>query len=305
MSVAPEHPLESLLRMDRIPHIWCPGCGIGTALNCFMKALEKAEIDPDQVAIVSGIGCSGRVAGYVKFDSFHTTHGRAVPFATGLKLANPDLTVVVFSGDGDIFAIGGNHFIHAARRNVPITVFCVNNCIYGMTGGQVAPTTPVGAISSTSPYGCLEPPFNLPHLAESCGAVYVARWALPHIRELTDSMAEALTKKGFSFIEIVAPCPTIYARYNRLGTGADMVKQYKETSRIEDGAETKNIPLEPGGEMVLGKFVDKEKPSYLELVNEQLTKALGPKYHKLSKPHARSLQRVDRVQNPGHGEDSD
>ena len=138
----PEHPLEQFLRTDRIPHIWCSGCGIGIAVTCFMEALEEAGTDPDKVVVVSGIGCSGRIAGYVKFDSFHTTHGRAIPFATGVKLANPELTVIVFSGDGDLFAIGGNHFIHAARRNVDIKVFCVNNFIYGMTGGQAAPTTP-------------------------------------------------------------------------------------------------------------------------------------------------------------------
>ncbi|UCE42661.1 MAG: 2-oxoacid:ferredoxin oxidoreductase subunit beta, partial [Candidatus Aminicenantes bacterium] len=148
-----ESPSEKFLRMDRIPHIWCPGCGIGTVVTSFNEALKKSKIDLDQVSVVSGIGCTGRVAGYVKLDSFHTTHGRAVPFATGLKLANPDLKVVVFSGDGDIFGIGGNHFIHAARRNMDITIICVNNFNYAMTGGQVAATTPIDANASTAPYG--------------------------------------------------------------------------------------------------------------------------------------------------------
>ncbi|MBC8425005.1 2-oxoacid:ferredoxin oxidoreductase subunit beta, partial [bacterium] len=148
-----EHPQAHLLRTDRFPHIWCPTCGIGTVLKCFIDAIDRAKMDYDKMAIVSGIGCTGRVAGYVKLDSYHTTHGRAIPFATGLKLANRDLKVVVFSGDGDLSAIGGNHLIHAARRNMDITVVCVNNFIYGMTGGQAAPTTPSPANTSTTPHG--------------------------------------------------------------------------------------------------------------------------------------------------------
>lgn len=267
-----EHPLEHLFRTDRMPHIWCPGCGIGTAVTCFMKALDEADIDHDKVVVVSGIGCTGRVAGYVRFDSFHTTHGRAVPLATGVKLANPDLTVVVFSGDGDLFAIGGNHFIHSARRNVDIKVFCINNFIYGMTGGQVAPTTPLGARTSTSPYGCFEPPFNLPYLAESSGAVYVARWTPLHIRRMTHSMAEAINKNGFSFIEVVTPCPTVYSRYNRLGDGLEMIKFYEENCRIENGADTKQVQLEPIKPFVVGKFVDIEKPTFLDYQQAQVAK---------------------------------
>ena len=165
-----KNPMEEFLRMDRIPHIWCPGCGIGTVVTSFAEALKKSGLDLNKVAIVSGIGCTGRVAGYVKLDSFHSTHGRAVPFATGLKLGNPELKLVVFSGDGDIFGIGGNHFIHAARRNMDIVIICVNNFNYAMTGGQVAATTPIQANLSTAPYGNFEYPFNLPYLAEACGA---------------------------------------------------------------------------------------------------------------------------------------
>jgi len=265
----PDHPLEKYLRMDRIPHIWCSSCGIGTIVTCFIKAIEDAGIDPDKLVVVSGIGCSGRVAGYVNFDSFHTTHGRAIPYATGVKLANPELTVVVISGDGDLFSIGGNHFIHAARRNVDINVFCINNFIYGMTGGQAAPTTPLGARTSTSPYGCFEPPFNLPYLAESSGALYVARWTPIHLRRMTASMTEALTKRGFSFIEIISQCPTVFARYNRLGEGSDVMKYYHDKSRIENGANTKNIPLDIGSEIVVGKFVDIEKPTFLDYQKHQ------------------------------------
>ena len=178
------NPVEPFLRMDRMPHIWCPGCGIGTTVNCFARALLESEDRSDKsLALVSGIGCTGRVAGYVKLDSFHTTHGRAIPFATGLKLANPELQVVVYSGDGDLFAIGGNHLIHAARRNMDIKVICVNNLTYAMTGGQTAPTTPGQVITSTSPYGVFEPSFNLPQLVEAAGAVL--RGALDHVPRQT------------------------------------------------------------------------------------------------------------------------
>jgi len=274
----PMNPVETYLRMDRMPHIWCPGCGIGTTVNCFAQALSGSGADLDKVAIVSGIGCSGRVAGYLNLDSFHTTHGRAIPFATGLKLARPELKVVVYSGDGDLTAIGGNHFIHAARRNVDMTVILINNFVYGMTGGQVAPTTPLTATASTAPYGNFEQAFNLPYLAESCGAVYVARWTAYHVRHLAKAMKEAFAKKGFSFIEVLAPCPTLYSRRNKLGDGLDQMKYYKEQSEIKHGADTKTIPLEFQGKIILGKFVDRERPTYLETMNEYYAKRLGDAY---------------------------
>lgn len=274
----PTNTVESFLRMDRMPHIWCPGCGIGTTVNCFAHALETSGLDLTKVAVVSGIGCTGRVAGYVNLDSFHTTHGRAIPFATGLKLANPELKVVVYSGDGDLTAIGGNHFIHAARRNVDMTVILVNNFIYGMTGGQVAPTTPMTATASTTPYGNYEQSFNLPYLAESCGAVYVARWTAYHVRHLTKAIKEALAKKGFSFIEVLAPCPTLYSRRNKLGDGLDQMIYYKENSEIRHGADTKTIPLEFQGKIVVGKFVDTERPTYLQTMNTFYKERLGDAY---------------------------
>jgi 2-oxoglutarate ferredoxin oxidoreductase subunit beta len=274
----PTNTVEDFLRIERLPHIWCPGCGIGTTVNCFAHALEASGLDLKKVAIVSGIGCTGRVAGYMKLDSFHTTHGRAIPFATGLKLANPELKVVVYSGDGDLTAIGGNHFIHAARRNVNMTVILINNFIYGMTGGQVAPTTPIGATASTAPYGNFEEPFNLPYLAESCGAVYVARWTSFHVRHATKAIKDALLKKGFSFVEIMAPCPTLYSRRNRLGDGLDQMKFYRDNSEIQNGADTKTVGLSFQGKIVVGKFVDKEKPTYLESMNAFYAQKLGDQF---------------------------
>ncbi|MCD6481279.1 MAG: 2-oxoacid:ferredoxin oxidoreductase subunit beta [Thermoplasmata archaeon] len=270
---AKHHPMDKYLRADRIPHIWCPGCGLGTALNCFLYALEELNIDPDNLAVVSGIGCTGRIAGYLNVDSYHTTHGRAIPFATGLKLAKPDMKVVVFSGDGDLFAIGGNHFIHAARRNMDMTVLCVNNYNYGMTGGQLAPTTPMEARTTTSPYGNLEHPFNLCHVAAASGAVYVARWTTLHVRRLKESIKEALNKKGFSFVEILSPCPTAYGRRNRSPTGLDMMKYYQEHSVIKHGIDPSEADIEIGGDIIVGKFVDIEKPTFNEMVKELIEKA--------------------------------
>jgi len=272
------NPVMPYLRQERIPHIWCPSCGIGTTVNCFTRALTESGMDLDQIAVVSGIGCTGRVAGYLNLDSFHTTHGRAIPFATGLKLANPKLKVVVYSGDGDLTAIGGNHFMHAARRNMDLMVVCVNNFTYGMTGGQVAPTTPVGAIASTSPYGCFEHPFNLPFLAESSGAVYVARWTSFHVRHIAHSMVEAIQKKGFSFIEILAPCPTLYQRRNKMGDGLETMKFYKQRSIIKNGARTHEVDINLQGEIVVGKFVDIERPTLQQTMDQQLRQKLRDQY---------------------------
>jgi 2-oxoglutarate ferredoxin oxidoreductase subunit beta len=271
------NPIECYLRVDRIPHIWCAGCGIGPATGCFLRAIDRAELNPDKVAVVSGIGCTGRVAGYVNLDSFHTTHGRALPFATGLKLANPELNVVVFSGDGDIAAIGGNHLIHSARRNIDMTVICVNNFNYGMTGGQMGPTTPLEARSTTSPYGNFEYPFNLPYLVTASGATYVARWTVLHLRELERSIAEALTKPGFSFIEVLSPCPVVYGRQNKLPRGLDEMHNYQERSIIRDGADPKDVELSLNGPIVVGKFVDIERPTLWDCYQQMLIRARKPK----------------------------
>ncbi len=269
------HHMDAYLREDRMPHIWCPGCGLGIILHCFMRGLLKSGLSLDKVVVVSGIGCTGRVAGYVKLDSFHTTHGRAIPFATGLKLANPELKVVVFSGDGDLIAIGGNHFIHAARRNMDMTVICVNNFNYGMTGGQLGPTTPLGARTSTSPYGNPEPPFNVPYLATASGAVYVARWTAMHVRWLEKAVGEALLKRGYSVVEAISPCPTVYGRMNRQPSGLDQMKYYRENSVIKQGAEPRDVDISLGGKIVVGKFVDIERPTFSDLQEQVLRDAFG------------------------------
>jgi 2-oxoglutarate ferredoxin oxidoreductase subunit beta len=272
------NPVEPFLRMDRMPHIWCPACGIGTTVNCFTRALEESKANLDKVAVVSGIGCTGRVAGYANLDSFHTTHGRAIPFATGLKLANPELQVVVYSGDGDLFAIGGNHFIHAARRNMDLKVICVNNLTYAMTGGQTGPATPGQTISATSPYGVFEPSFNLVQLAEAAGAAYVARWTTFHVKQLARAMGEILNKKGFCFIEVLSPCPTLYQRRNKMGDGLDAMKFYKQVSKTRNGASTAEAALTKAGEIIVGKFVDRDRPDYFELLKHQMTESLGDRY---------------------------
>ena len=274
-TVPVHNPVDDFLRMDRIPHIWCPGCGIGTSVNSFARALVDAQVDIKNLSIVSGIGCTGRVAGYVNLDSFHTTHGRALPFATGLKLANPKLNVVVYSGDGDLFAIGGNHLIHAARRNVDLKVICVNNLIYAMTGGQTAPTTPREVVTSTNPHGTFDYSFNLPYLVEAAGAVYVARWTTFHVRQMARAIEEMFSKKGFCFLEVISPCPTLYQRRNKMGDGLETMIFYKEHSKVKNGCPTSEVALSKGGDIIVGKFVDRERFDYRDLMREQLQETLG------------------------------
>jgi 2-oxoglutarate ferredoxin oxidoreductase subunit beta len=263
------HPLSKYLREAMMPHIWCSGCGNGIILNCFVQAVDELQIDLKKLVVVSGIGCIGRAAGYINTDSFHTTHGRPIAFATGVKLANPDLEVVVISGDGDLFAIGGNHFIHAARRNIGIKVICANNFNYGMTGGQQGPTTLLEAFTTTTPYGNIEHPFNLVHLAAASGATYVARWTTLHVRRLTQSIKKMLQKEGFNFIEVVSPCPEIFGRRNRMRTGLQMMEWFKKASIIEHFSDPAKADITPE-RIVVGEFVDIEKPCYEKLLYDKM-----------------------------------
>ena len=275
---AEHHPMEDFLRMDRMPHIWCSTCGLGTVLTAFIAAAEESTIPREDLIVVSGIGCTGRAAGYLKYDSFHTTHGRAIPYATGLKVANPRLKVCLISGDGDLVSIGGNHLIHAARRNMDLTVICVNNFNYAMTGGQAAPTTPQGAFATTTPYGAFERPFNIPFLVDSCGATYVARWTALHVRQLTIAIKEAMLHRGFSFIEVISPCPTVYARRNRLGTGLDLMKFYHDHSITKNFANTRECDIKFQQDIIVGKFVQRDEPTYLDMMEAQMKKTLGAKF---------------------------
>jgi len=273
-----KHSYEEYLRMERIPHMWCPGCGIGTLASCFIAGIKKLDVPREKIAIVSGIGCTGRIAGYLNLDSFHTTHGRAIPFATGLKLANPELHVVVIAGDGDLSSIGGNHLIHASRRNIDITVILNDNLIYGMTGGQVAPTTPRGARASTMPFGNYDPVFNIPKLLEAAGASFVARWTAFHVRQLSKSIQEAIQKRGFSLVEVVSPCTTLYARRNKLGEGIDLMKFYKSNTKVDHKANLDDLTIEYQKQIICGKFVDREAPSYIDRYNEHMTEMFGKKF---------------------------
>jgi len=251
------------LREDRLPHIYCSGCGNGTVINCTLAAVDEVGWRRDETVFLSGIGCSSRAPGYINTDSLHTTHGRALAFATGVKLARPDLKVVVFTGDGDLAAIGGNHFIHACRRNVDMTVVCMNNQIYGMTGGQGSPTTPPGAISTTTPYGASEPAFDLADLAIAAGANYVARWTSYHVTELTKAIATGLQTPGLAFIEVRTQCPTNYGRSNRLREASDMIEYLRSHAMLVQKYErliAEGKPI-PEGTFTIGELVRRNRPA--------------------------------------------
>lgn len=266
VKIVDRHPLDEIIRSDRMPHIWCPGCGIGIVMRCYAQAILESEISQDKQVVVSGIGCSGRVAGYMNIDSYHTTHGRAIPFATGIKLANPELMVTVFSGDGDLAAIGGNHLIHAARRNVDIKVICVNNFNYGMTGGQVGPTTPQGARGTTAPYGNPELPFNLPYLMAACGANYLSRWTTVHPRQVKNDILCTFAKPGFTFIEVLSPCPVGFGKSNSIEDGLKEMELYRHRCVVfNDGdvrAEELGIDLREDQPIFVGNFIDQDRPAY-------------------------------------------
>ncbi len=252
---------EQYLRQDLFPHLLCKGCGHGIALKAILRAIDRVKLPRDRIAVVSGIGCSGRLSGYMDFCTMHTTHGRPLAFATGLKLARPELSVIVITGDGDSLAIGGNHLIHAARRNIGLTCLPLNNGIYGMTGGQVAPTTPEERFATTTPYGNIDPTFDPYRLVEAAGASYVARGTVYHAANLEKLIAGGLQNNGFSFVEVLTTCPEINGRRNRLGTAAEMVLALREMTVSQQRAKTMG-PEALEGKIVTGLLHHSPRPEY-------------------------------------------
>ncbi|MBE3066648.1 MAG: 2-oxoacid:ferredoxin oxidoreductase subunit beta, partial [Chloroflexi bacterium] len=265
--------LQKLRKNKKFPTIWCSGCGIGIVMGALIRAIDHLGLDNDKVALVAGIGCTARMPVYMDFNTLHTTHGRALAFATGLKIARPDMKVIAIMGDGDALAIGGNHFIHAARRNMGITALVVNNAIYGMTGGQYSPTTPLGGRATTAPYGNIEPPFPVCELAIAAGASYVARSTVYHALELDKFLAEAIAKDGFSLVEAVSYCHTTFGRLNKLGTAADMMRSLKDNT-IAKSALDRLPPEEQAAntKIVRGKFIDIERPQYTQVYANLITR---------------------------------
>ncbi len=249
------------LRTSRFPHIWCPGCGNGIVTKALLRAVDHGGLERDRVAVVSGIGCSGRLTVYVDFDTLHTTHGRALAFATGLKLARPELTVIVITGDGDGLAIGGNHMIHAARRNLDLTCVLFNNQTYGMTGGQAAPTTAPSRLTTTSPDGNIEPAFDACELARAAGASFVARGSTVHAAGLETLLAQAIAHRGFALVEVLTDCPELFGRHNKLGDGARMLLAQKDVTVPESKARRMS-PEALEGKTVIGLLHRAERPEF-------------------------------------------
>jgi 2-oxoglutarate ferredoxin oxidoreductase subunit beta len=268
--------LQKLRKNKKFPTIWCSGCGIGVVMGALIRAIDHLGLKNDEVALVAGIGCTARMPIYLDFNTLHTTHGRALAFATGLKIARPDMKVIAIMGDGDALAIGGNHFIHAARRNIGITAIVVNNSIYGMTGGQYSPTTPIGGRATTAPYGNIEPPLPICDLAAAAGATYVARSTVYHALELDKFISEAIAKDGFSLVEAVSYCHTTYGRLNKLGTAADMMRALKDDS-ISQTAYANLSPEEKANntKILRGNFVNIERLQYVAAYSNLITRVQG------------------------------
>ncbi len=263
------------LRQHRLPHIWCAGCGNGIVTKALIRAIHKLGLPKDDVVMVSGIGCSSRTPGYLDFNTLHTTHGRAIAFSTGVKVYKPELNVIIVSGDGDAVAIGGNHFIHACRRNIDMTVVVYNNEIYGMTGGQNSPTTPQQARTTSMPYGNIDSPFDIVNLALGAGATFVARTTVAHPVQMENFIKKGIENKGFSVIEVAADCPTAFGRKNNLRTPVAQLLDYKERS-VKLGKAEKMTKEELVGKIITGIFRDETRPEFTACYSE-LVKKLAEK----------------------------
>jgi len=250
--------MSGYIRERFFPHMWCAGCGHGIVLNSLLRAVDQLGLSKNEIVMVSGIGCSSRISGYVDFHTLHTIHGRALAFATGVKMGRPELNIIVPMGDGDALSIGGNHFIHAARRNIDITAIIMNNRIYGMTGGQFSPLSGYGTLATTAPYTNIDHDFDPVALSESAGASFVARTTTYHVKQMTDIFKDAILHEGFSVVEVLSQCPTYFGRKNRLGGSVEMMEFYKrQTTPIGSKAKAKNPDL-----IERGIFIQKEMPEY-------------------------------------------
>lgn len=262
--------LKDYIRQRFFPHMWCQGCGHGIVLNGLIRAVEELGMRKNDIVIVSGIGCSSRISGYVDFHSLHTLHGRALAFGTGVKLSKPELKVIVPMGDGDALAIGGNHFIHAARRNIAMTAIVMNNRIYGMTGGQYSPLSGYGIGATTAPYGNIDHDFDVVKLAEAAGATFVARTTTYHAKQMKDLLKEAFVHDGFAVVEILSQCPTYFGRKNKIGDGPEMLRWFKEnTTPVGSEAKQRNPAL-----FERGAFVKVEKPEYCREYDKLIAKVM-------------------------------
>ncbi len=268
--------VDNYIRESALPHIWCPGCGNGVLVRDVVQAIDNLKLDKDKVCIVSGIGCSSRAAGYMDFNTIHTTHGRAIAFATGVKHAKPELTVIVLTGDGDCSAIGGNHLIHAARRNIDLTVVVFNNNIYGMTGGQYSPTTPTGDFGMTAPYGNIDRDFDIPALARAAGATYTARGSVYHAPQTIKLIEKAIQNKGFSLVDCVTDCPTYYGRKNKKGGPVEMLTWQKEHA-VTAAAARKLDPEALQDKFILGELHSETQPEFTEQYQKIIDRLAGEK----------------------------
>ncbi len=268
--------IEKYLRQSALPHIWCPGCGNGILLAAILRAIDKLQMDQKKTVIVSGIGCSSRASGYMNFNTVHTAHGRALTFATGIKLANPELNVLVITGDGDCTAIGGNHFIHAARRNIDLTTIIFNNSIYGMTGGQYSPLTPIASKATTAPFGHIERPFDVAALATASGATYVARGTAYHANLLTDLIVKGIENKGFSVIDAITQCPISFGRKNKMGSAAKML-EWQRDNAVPVQAAAKMSPEDLTAKFLIGELHHSSAPEYTAEYDKLIARVQGKK----------------------------
>jgi 2-oxoglutarate ferredoxin oxidoreductase subunit beta len=263
--------VKDYIRQRFFPHLWCAGCGHGIVLNGLIRAVERLGMSRNEMVMVSGIGCSSRISGYMDFHTLHTIHGRALAFATGVKLSKPELNVIVPMGDGDALAIGGNHFIHACRRNIDMTAIVMNNRIYGMTGGQYSPLSGPGIMATTAPYSNIDQGFDVVEMARAAGATFVARTTTYHVQQMSEIIQAAILHEGFSVVEVMCQCPTYFGRKNKQGDAVDMMKRMKEqTTPIGSKAKAEHPEL-----IERGIFVQLDKPEYCSEYSKIIERAMG------------------------------